>query len=194
MALKVNRICSEIIEKVNTSNLDFKMNQTPYSLHFSIRKKFSKRTAEEQVNQYFRGNVSEDLSQNNMLGQELLNMRNEYEKLFKFYELEMGLRSNLEKELEVQNERSDKLKLELLRANEALGLKDHIEKESNKVKAENLVYKANYENKCIEIKNLKVDMENIKKDRNSLSVSLIGSRKENKEQSKSFDKEREKLV
>ena len=163
MALKVNRICSEIIEKVNTSNLDFKMNQTPYSLHFSIRKKFSKRTAEEQVNQYFRGNVSEDLSQNNMLGQELLNMRNEYEKLFKFYELEMGLRSNLEKELELQNKRSDKLKLELLRANEALGLKDHIEKESKKVKAEHLVYKDNCENKCIEIKNLQVDTENIKK-------------------------------
>ena len=64
MALKVNRICSEIIEKVSTSNLDFKMNQTPYSLHFSIRKKFSKTTAEEEVNQPLRGNVSEDFSQN----------------------------------------------------------------------------------------------------------------------------------
>ena len=194
MALKVNRICSEIIEKVSTSNLDFKMNQTHYSLHFSIRKKFSKTTAEEEVNQPLRGNVSEDFSQNNMLRQELLNMRNEYEKLFKFYELEMGLRSNLETELEKQNEQSSKLKLELSRANEALGLKDHLEKESKKVKADILIYKANSENRCIEIKNEKVEMENIKKDKNSLSVALKGSRKENKELSKSFDRERETFV
>ena len=195
MALKVNKICSEIIEKVNNSNLDFKMNQTPYSLHFSIRKKFSKtRAAEEQVTQHYGVNVCEDPSQNSLLRQELINMRSEYEKLFKFYELEMGLRINLEKELKVQNERSHELELELLRADEALGLKEHLEKESKKVKAESLDSKAKYENKCLEFKNLKVEIENIKKEKNSLSVALVGSRKENKDQNKSFEKEREKLV
>jgi hypothetical protein len=40
--MAVNRMCSEIVEKVNLSGLDFKINQMPYSLHLSIRKKFSK--------------------------------------------------------------------------------------------------------------------------------------------------------
>ena len=42
VAMAVNKACSDILDTVNRSKLDYKMNQTPYSLHFSIRKKFSK--------------------------------------------------------------------------------------------------------------------------------------------------------
>ena len=38
----VNAACSEIIDKVNTSGLDYSINLTPYSIHLSIRKKFSR--------------------------------------------------------------------------------------------------------------------------------------------------------
>ena len=34
----VHKMCSEIIEKVELSGLDFNINQTPYSIHFSIRR------------------------------------------------------------------------------------------------------------------------------------------------------------
>ena len=41
--------CDEIIKKVINSNLDYKINQTPYSIYFSIRKKLSK-TADQSRN------------------------------------------------------------------------------------------------------------------------------------------------
>ena len=38
----VNQICEELIRNVTSSDLEYKMNQTPYSLFFSICKKFNK--------------------------------------------------------------------------------------------------------------------------------------------------------
>ena len=35
-------ICEELIRNVTNSDLEYKMNQTPYTLFFSIRKKFNK--------------------------------------------------------------------------------------------------------------------------------------------------------
>ena len=112
MAATVNQICHEIIEKVNTSKLDFKMNQTPYSLHFSIRKKFSKVPAVTSPHSSNIQRAFEEINQNEGLQKELLNMREEYRKLFNFYEMEMGLRSNLEQELVNQTNLCSKLKAE----------------------------------------------------------------------------------
>ena len=38
----VHKMCSEILEKVELSGLDFNINKTPYTMQFWIRKKFSK--------------------------------------------------------------------------------------------------------------------------------------------------------
>ena len=40
--MSVDQTCESIIRHVNLSRLDYHMNQTPYSMHFSIRKKFVK--------------------------------------------------------------------------------------------------------------------------------------------------------
>ena len=40
--IAVNKICEDLIKKVCASNLTYQINQTPYSLYVSIRKKFVK--------------------------------------------------------------------------------------------------------------------------------------------------------
>ena len=86
----VNQICSSIIDVVNNSSLDFQINQTPYSIHFSIRKKFIKN---------FNPVTSESSATKNHLEDplqlELLHVRNEYVKLYNLYETEKNCRSKL---------------------------------------------------------------------------------------------------
>ena len=43
----LDKTCEDVIRKVTTSNLDFKMKQTPYSIFFSIRKKFTKNVTKQ---------------------------------------------------------------------------------------------------------------------------------------------------
>ena len=67
----VKQMCLEIIQQVDNSGLDYNINQTPYSIHFSIRKKFSKISSKKSM-----VNAGPDRSvQNDYLRQELLNMR-----------------------------------------------------------------------------------------------------------------------
>ena len=94
----VSQLITEIIETVNNSQLDYKMNQTPpYSLHFSIRKKLTKISAGHQA--FFPKTKSYEDSQHDSLRHELLNLRTEYEKFYNFYQAELDHRSKLELEL-----------------------------------------------------------------------------------------------
>ena len=43
----LDKTCEDVIRKVTTSNLDFKIKQTPYSIFFSIRKKFTKNVTKQ---------------------------------------------------------------------------------------------------------------------------------------------------
>ena len=51
----VTQICEELIRNVTNSDLEYKMNQTPYSLFFSIRKKFNKNS---NFGAYFQNQIS----------------------------------------------------------------------------------------------------------------------------------------
>ena len=75
MASAVHEACSKIIYNVNSSNLDYKMNQTHYSLHFSIRKKFTKISNSTTTD--FGSLLNPQLSGNyiDLFCQELLNTR-----------------------------------------------------------------------------------------------------------------------
>ena len=165
-----NQICSAIFDEVNNSSLDFKMNQTPYSIHFSIRKKFSK---------YSSPPVSSSLglsssSVQDVLQQELLHVRNEYVKLYSLYETEKQRRSKLENDFD-----------------DALEKIAAIEKNENDLKVlknENRKLTEKVEIKYIECKQLKCEIENLQKEKCVLSVALKASKKDSKEQSKSFEK------
>ena len=190
----VNQLCCEIIEKVNNSCLDYNINQTPYSIHFSIRKKFSnkfKKSMETPTPSAIKKETFDDYSpQNNYLRQELLNTRNEYVKLHSFYQLELEARSKLESELNEEKLLVADLKAEIDELHEKAYLKEEKGNLSKKIKSENRNLQEKYENKCIELKNLKSEIENAKKERNSLSVALQGSKQEMKEKVKSFESEK----
>ena len=176
----VTKLVSEIIETVNNSKLDYKMNQTPYSLHFSIRKKFTKNSIHSSENDDCTLKRNDEvLSQNNYLRQELLKTMSEYQKLFEFYQFEMDAKIRLESELSRACQNVENLV--------------DIEKEANKLKTENTKLQINFENKCLELKQSKAEIGELKKDKNELSVALKGSKKEVKENLKSFEKKEDVL-
>ena len=81
----LNSKCLEIIATVNNSQLDYTMNQTPYSIHFSIRKKFSKifHPTSSPIQK------EENIRQTDYYREELESMKNEYSKVFSFYQVEV---------------------------------------------------------------------------------------------------------
>ena len=163
----VNKLCSEIIEKVNNSCLDYNINQTPYSIHFSIRKKFSnkfKKSMDTSTPSSIKQEIFDDYSpENNYLRQELLNTRNEYLKLHNFYQLESEARAKLESELNDEKLLTANIKADIAKVHEKVLLKE--ENQSRKIQSENRNLKEKFENKCIEFKNLKCELENAKKEK-----------------------------
>ena len=156
----INQICSAIIDVVNNSSLDFKMNQTPYSIHFSIRKKFSKNSNNSLVS-------SQGLShhaQEDVLQQDLLHARNEYVKLYNLYESEKESRSKLENDYVEALEN-----IAAAEKNFDVNLKV-LKKENRK-----LVEKV--EIISTECKQLKGEIENVNKEKCALSVALKASKK-----------------
>ena len=85
----VNQACTSVLEKVTSSKVDFSIHQTPYSIQFSLRRKFSKSSK----------NVPLDYSSPVAEAQELLellNTRNEYDRLYNFYLFENEAKHKLE--------------------------------------------------------------------------------------------------
>ena len=99
----------------------------------------------------------------------------------------MTERMNLEEELKEKTAMIAKLKADLEIITEEKNLKEENLFHNNKFKVEHKKLLDNYENKCIEIKHLKCDIENLKKDKNELSVALKRSKQENKENSAHAD-------
>ena len=149
----VNQTCESIIRQVTTSCLDFNMHQTPYSLHFSIRKKYSRNVTPDHHQDRSSSSLPES-SKNQYLHQELLKMRNEYSKVFNFYQVEMTERMNLEDELKEKAADIAQLQADLKRLVEEKILREEIAHQQNKFKVENKKLHENYENKCLEIKHL----------------------------------------
>ena len=120
----VNQICEELIRNVTNSDLDYKMHQTPFSLFFSIRKKFIK-------NSNF---GSSFLPTNPVLTEkfrdELFHVRNEYGNLFHFYQAELDAKKELGNQLAA-------LKEEVASKDELL---NKLRKEAKKVKDENKTF------------------------------------------------------
>ena len=92
----VNQVCATILDNVIHSGLDFSIHQTPYSIHFSLRKKYSKNSSNKislnppSPNTY--------LSQDTQVQQELQHTGYEYVKLYNMYKVENEARCKFEKE------------------------------------------------------------------------------------------------
>ena len=172
----MNKVCAEIIDKVNSSQLDYTMNQTPYSLHFSIRKKFSKNSIQVQVSPED-SNYSFPCSDDHkfeLFRQELLYTRNEYINLFNFYQDEKNVREKLETDHQKLLEKLDNIEIK----------ESHIKA----LKQDNKTLQEKSEKSIAEIKYLKNEIGDLNKDKNALSVALKTCKKELKEHHKEFDK------
>ena len=168
----VNQACASILEKVTSSKLDFSIHQTPYSIHFSLRKKFSKNS--KNITLDYSSPVAEP--QDDRLRQELLNTRKEYDRLYNFYLYE--------------NEAKRKLEDDFNKVLENVAKMENTDANAKALKAENKSLKERLENKCLEFKQLKVDYDNLHKDKNALSVALKASKADTKEQAKEFEKKK----
>ena len=98
--MAVNEICEKIIKHVCLSNLDFQINQTPYSLYFSIRKKFIKGykpTAAENVE--FKDLAKTEEIKREALENENSYVKQEYQKLYNLYANKVSTEKHLEEEI-----------------------------------------------------------------------------------------------
>ena len=179
--MSVDLTCERIIRQICSSNLDYHMNQTPYSIFFSIRKKFIKghhsKPAENPVNVHMEPSEVE-----------LFNIKMEYAKLYSCYENTIANENLLKSEI---------LRLTQIVEGKAALEDDHATSEENlrKLHAENKLHRkeisefiVKYDQKCLEIKPLKDEITGLKKDKNDLSVALKRSKKENSETVKSHEK------
>ena len=152
---------------------------TPYFIHFSIRRKFSKISRNSLL--------QTKNSQDDSLHRELLQMQSEYEKLYNFCQFETkqkaALEAELQKEVKVKNELQDELSKVYIQLN--LTVRD--ENQAHKLVKDDLNIKS------VEIKQLKNQVEELKKDKNSLSVALKGKKQEIKEIYKANAKQKEAL-
>ena len=177
--MAVNKACSDILDTVNRSKLDYKMNQTPYSLHFSIRKKFSKISTQTPTDftSLLHPEVSQDYGER--LHQDLIYTRNEYVRLYNIFVAEREAKDKLEAEFSV-----------LLDKFEA---KEKHEKDFKAFEAENKKLREKFENKCLELKHHKDQVDDLKKERNTSSVALKASKKEKLEAITDFEKDKKRL-
>ena len=86
----VNQICEDLIRNVTNCDLDYKMHQTPFSLFFSIRKKF---TEKSNYGASFQNPVPSGFKE------ELLYVRQEYRNLFNFYQAEIEAKKQIESQI-----------------------------------------------------------------------------------------------
>ena len=179
MAL-VNQVCPSIIDNVINSGLDFSIHQTPYSIHFSLRKKFSKNPSNKiPLNSPSSYSSPPQETIVDSFRQELLYTRNEYVKLYNFYTAELEAKCKLEEEYK-----------EVI-AN--LANKEKSDVNVKTILVENKSLKEKLENKSLEFKQLKTDIENVHKDKNILSVALKASKADTKDQKKEFEKKSSEL-
>ena len=151
----VNMMCNEINEKVNTSGLDFNINLTPYSIHLSICKKFSKLSP---VINHSSSTISSNEAAYQQFTQHLLVMKNEYEKLLHAYQVEVvesaRIKAELSKEVDLKNE----LQVKLAVAEEELNSRDLKDVQVNKLRKETKNMQDTCENKSSEAKHLRNEM------------------------------------
>ena len=176
----VNQVCSSILDNVINSGLDFSIHQTPYSIHFSLRKKFSKNPSNKIPLNSPSSNTSQ--SQETIVDrfrQELLFTRNEYVKLYNLYTAGLEAKCKLEEEHKevIANLASEEQNVANVKA----------------IRKENKSLKEKLENTSFEHRQIKTDLENIHKDKNVLSVALKASKADIKEQRKEFDKKSSEL-
>ena len=124
--MSINQTCEDIVRVVNLSKLDYQMNQqTPYSMHFSIRKKFLKG---HNPNLYNSPEVAKDC--------EIFHLKQEYQKLYDLYQIASAAEAKLSSDLSNLKTEADALKSDLIIANEDLSVKE----EQIKSLEKNIVY------------------------------------------------------
>ena len=138
-------ISDHIVKTVTMSGLDYHLTQTPYSIQFSIRKKFTKRFDEVSENNYNSFEVEKLLEETEVLKQNLNEVKKEYRDLFYMSQ------SNQNTKLEVEAELYDtKDKLKVIENKAEAGNRDF---KKQKQESKDLLVK--YENSRLEIKQLK---------------------------------------
>ena len=113
--MSINQTCEDIVRVVNFSKLDYQMNQTPYSMHFSIRKKFLKG---HNPNFYISPEVTKDL--------EIFHLKQEYQKLYDLYQIALVTEANLTSDLSNLKTEADALRSDLTVAREDLAEKEDL--------------------------------------------------------------------
>ena len=110
-----------------------------------------------------------------------------------FYQVELETSATLNYELAKEIDLKNRLQVKLDDAEEKLNSRDLKDSVAKKLMKEKRNLEETCENRSLEVKHLKTDIENLKKENNILSVVLKGTKQELKEQEKAFTKEKDYL-
>jgi DNA repair exonuclease SbcCD ATPase subunit len=180
--MTIDEICENIIREVCKSKLDFQLNQTPYSLYFSIRKKF--------VRGYKRENQIKPKSPQPLTHKtKLFKYKKEYSQLYDLYQKSVENESNLRTEI---SRLSSELEIkDDLKFHAAVKLEEHEKVKDLTIKglkSDKNEFEAKYAQQCSEIKALKDEIDDLKKDKHAASVANKRVKKEQSELNQSHDK------
>ena len=144
--------------------MDYHINQTPYSIYFSIRKKFVKD---------YKPNCTENQAlQEETNDKEIFYIKNEYAKLYDHFQTSIAnenfLKSDIEK-LVLQLENKEVLHSHVSQLEES---KKEDDVQNNVLRTELREIKIKYDAKVEEIKVLKDENNALKKENNSASVAI----------------------
>ena len=92
-------ISDYIVKTVTTSGLDYHLTQTPYSIQFSIRKKFTRRFNETSENNYDRVEAEKLLEETEILKKNLNQVQQEYQTMFYMSQANQNARVKVEDDL-----------------------------------------------------------------------------------------------
>ena len=178
--MSLEKTCENLIRQVCSSKLDYQMNQTPYSIYFSIRKKFVKG---------YKPNLQENLNvPHETNDSEIVHIKNEYAKLYSYLQASVANENVLKAEIErlVLQLENKKVLDDKLAQLEDSKREDEVQ---NKMLGKELgEIKIKYDTKVQQIKVLRDEIDALKKENNSASVALKRSKKEKTEMDKKHEK------
>ena len=171
--------CDSLLSSVKSSNLNFSLIETPFSVTLTIRKSFVK-----DKNGFVRKSIFGGISQQNchVLDEKQL-LKNSA--LRDLHEAELAIKAKDDQIAEFEaTVKHLKNKLEVSRTE----TDNFVDAKVKVIKDEKRSLQIKHEKMCSETKTVKQENENLKKELNSLNVALKSAKKEIKDTSKEFER------
>ena len=190
------KLCEMLLENVRASQLNFSIQDTPFSVYLTLRKSFSKKIQ----NEVFKSQPAAphrhfvDVSNDKMseLECEIASLRignsNLAEKNKFLEDAQHTLAKNYDDEVSYNEEIKAELEILATKCKNIENLFEKNEMKLNKIQNEKKVLELKHEKTCAEVNNLKSEKKEFEKEKNKISIAFKTAKKEAKENEHAYEK------